>query len=391
MTVSTICFWFALGCVAYAYLLYPAIIAGIAAVRPRPVQRDGPFSGAVTIVIAAKDEEASIGGRVQSLLECLNRRGLPGELIVVSDGSSDCTAAVARASGGPLSRVLELADSRGKAAALNEGCAAATGDVVVFADTRQRWASNSLELLVENFTDPAVGAVSGHLELERSPGVLAGVGLYWRFERWLRAAESRTGSVVGATGAISAVRRHLFRPIPPGTLLDDVYWPLCVAMQGFRVIHDPRALAFDRLPNNPRDEFRRKVRTLSGNFQLVARLPSILLPWRNPLWAQFISHKLMRLAAPWALLVMLVSSLVGHGLILRAALFAQIGFYSLALLGTTRAGASRSRIASAAASFLVLNAAAWVAFWVTVSGRSAKSWRKTAYQVTPIGRQPAIP
>lgn len=390
MKAADFCFWFALGCVTYTYLLYPAIIAGIAAIRPRAVRR-GLFPGAVSIVIAAKDEEASIGKRVESLQECLTGRGFPGELIVVSDGSSDQTAAVARVTGGPLVRVLELSDTRGKAAALNEGCAAATGDVVVFADTRQRWASNSLELLVENFTDPAVGAVSGHLEIERSPGVLAGVGLYWRFERWLRAAESRTGSVVGATGAISAVRRHLFRPIPPGTLLDDVYWPLCVAMQGFRVIHDQRALAFDRLPDKPRDEFRRKVRTLSGNFQLVARLPSVLLPWRNPLWAQFISHKLMRLAAPWALLVMIVSSLLGHGLILRAALIAQIGFYSMALLGATRVGGARSKIASAAASFLVLNAAAWVAFWVTVSGRSAKSWSKTVYRATPVGQLPAIP
>ena len=106
--------------------------------------------------------------------------------------------------------------------------------------------------------------------------------------------------IVGVTGAISAVRRELFRPIPSGTLLDDVYWPLLVAMQGYRVIHEPRARAYDRLPERPLDEFQRKLRTLTGNFQLVARLPQALLPWRNPIWFQFLSHKLLRLLMPWA-------------------------------------------------------------------------------------------
>src|SRR5438132_2819396 len=114
--------------------------------------------------------------------------------------------------------------------------------------------------------------------------------------------------MVGATGAISALRRELFRPIPAGTIVDDVYWPLQVALQGFRVVLDPRALAYDRLPERTRDEFRRKVRTLSGNLQLVARLPETLLPWRNPVWFQFVSHKLLRLVVPWALLGLLATS-----------------------------------------------------------------------------------
>src|ERR1019366_2199678 len=110
-------------------------------------------------------------------------------------------------------------------------------------------------------------------------------------------------SQVGVTGAISAVRRPLFRPIPPGTLLDDVYWPMLVVLQGQRVVHDERAKAFDQLPANPHDEFCRKVRTLAGNFQLLTLLPwSAFWPWRNRVWWQWTSHKLLRLASPWALL-----------------------------------------------------------------------------------------
>ena len=89
--------------------------------------------------------------------------------------------------------------------------------------------------------------------------------MYWKFEKWIRRTESQLYSMVGATGAISAVRRELFRPVPAGTLLDDVYWPLQVAMQGYRVVHDSRAKAYDRLPGRVKDEFRRKVRTLAGN------------------------------------------------------------------------------------------------------------------------------
>src|SRR5262249_24591108 len=151
--------------------------------------------------------------------------------------------------------------------------------------------------------DSAVGAVSGELVVESAPGVMAGVGVYWHFEKWLRRAESGFDSMVSVTGCIAAARRELFRPIPAGTILDEVYWPLNVAMAGYRVVHESRARAYDRLPERARDEFARKVRTLAGNFQLMAVMPKSLAPWRNRLWWQFVSHRVLRLAVPWALLL----------------------------------------------------------------------------------------
>jgi hypothetical protein len=209
---------------------------------------------------------------------------------------------------------------------------------------------------------------------------MAGVGLYWRFEKWLRKNEGRLWSVVGVTGAIAAVRRELFCPPPPGTILDDVYWPLRVAMQGYRVLHDDRARAFDRLPERPRDEFRRKVRTLSGNLQLATRLPDALLPWRNPIWWQFVSHKLARLAAPWALLGALAANLMLTGPLYRLTLLFQLAFYALGLLGVVGGPLGRSRLPGAAGSFLVLNAAAWVAALVWLTGRAGMSWKKVDYR-----------
>jgi biofilm PGA synthesis N-glycosyltransferase PgaC len=182
------------------------------------------------------------------------------------------------------------------------------------------------------------------------------------------------------TGAISAVRKSLFRPIPPGTILDDVYWPLCVVMQGYRVVHDPRALAYDRLPEHVRDEFRRKVRTLSGNFQLLGRLPAALAPALNPVWVQFLSHKLMRLTVPWALLAMLGASAALPGPLYRAAFWWQVEFYLVAAAGLSQGVGVWFRPAAAAASFLVLNAAAWLAFWTWISGRTNRLWHKTTYR-----------
>jgi hypothetical protein len=185
--------------------------------------------------------------------------------------------------------------------------------------------------------------------------------------------------MVGVSGSIAAVRRELFRPIPAGTLLDDVYWPLCVAMAGRRVVHDERAVAWDRHPDCPRDEFRRKVRTLSGNYQLFARLPAALLPWRNPLWVQLVSHKLCRLLVPWALIAALVLSARLPGWSYSAAFWGQVVAYAVAVAGMREPVGARFRPSAVGASFLLLNAAAWVAFWVWISGRASRSWTQARY------------
>jgi cellulose synthase/poly-beta-1,6-N-acetylglucosamine synthase-like glycosyltransferase len=385
MLLLTTIFWLCAACVLYAYAGYPLLLALLVRWCGRPFRATDPISDSVSIIVAAHNEEKSISRRLNELTALLETSGRGGEIILVSDGSTDDTAALARAHADGRVRVIELSARRGKAAALNEGCAAAEHDLVVFADIRQTWEPDALRLLLENFADPEVGAVSGDLLLRDTNGVLAGVALYWRYEKMLRRWEGRLWSVVGATGAISAVRRRLFAPIPPGTLLDDVYWPLRVALQGFRVIHDRRAVAYDTLPPKARDEFRRKVRTLSGNFQLLMRLPAALVPWRNPIWLSFVSHKLLRLLVPWALLGALAASALLPGALYRILLVVQMECYLLGLLGLWPALAVRSRLASAAGSFLVLNSAAWLAFWVWLSGQAERSWHKTVYQPqTPV-------
>lgn len=383
-TFMHVCFWASAAGVLYTYVLYPALIGLLARFRSRPTCTGDCPDLPVSVVLAAHNEEATIGRRVRELTTMLRALPVKGEIIVITDGCTDHTAEVARAVPDAPVHVVELPTNCGKAAALNEGYRIARGAVLILADARQTWAADAMLRLLENFSDPALGAVSGELVLESRPGVMAGVGLYWRFEKWLRRQESRIHSTVGVTGAISAVRRELFSCIPSGTILDDVYWPLCVAMKGYRVIHEQRAIAYDRLPERPCDEFRRKVRTLSANFQLVTRLPAALRPWRNPVWFQFISHKLGRLVVPWLLILMLLTSSLLPDTLYLAAFCAQVAFYLAGLIGMCSAKGSRLRIASAAGSFLVLNSAAWLGFWVWALGRSGRSWKKVAYTL-PTG------
>jgi poly-beta-1,6-N-acetyl-D-glucosamine synthase len=376
-------FWLGASTVLYVYLLYPVLIWMLAGMRP---ERRGagarPTTPAFSVVLAVHDEAARISARLDELVTLIGSTGCSAEVIVVADGCTDATATLARAHPSSLVRVIELPENEGKASALSRAREVAKGDILVFADARQRWAATSLQRLLENFNHPEVGAVSGELMLEVADGVLAGVGLYWRYEKWIRRSEGRLHSTVGVSGSISAVRRDLFRPIPRGVLLDDLYWPLQVVMRGRRVVYDERAVAYDRLPERPADEFRRKVRTLSGNFQLAAALPQALLPWRNPIWAQLVSHKLLRLVVPWMLLAVFLASSLLDGSLYRIALVAQVIFYALALIALAGGPGSRWRVATAAAAFVVLNAAAWLAFWVWICGRTEGAWKKVTYDVS---------
>jgi poly-beta-1,6-N-acetyl-D-glucosamine synthase len=372
-------FWISALLIAYTYLLYPLAVVLLARMRRRSQFQPQVHEGSFSIILAVHNEESMVLARIDELTRLINGVVGKGELVVVSDGSTDNTLPLARSRTSPTTRIVELNQNVGKAAALSRGCALATGDVLVFADVRQRWHEAALKRLLNNFSSLEVGAVSGELVLESDIGVLAGVGLYWRYEKWLRRNEALVHSTVGVAGSISAVRRQLFMPIPAGTLLDDVYWPMQVVMQGSRVVYDESAIAYDRLPANAGGEFRRKVRTLSGNFQIVARLPQLLLPWRNPIFVQFVSHKLLRLAVPWALLTALVSSMIMHSGIYLYAAGAQLAFYAAGVASLVAGGSSKSRVLSAAGSFIVLNAAAAAGLLVWLSGNAGSSWKRSHY------------
>ena len=379
MTTQTIIFLASVLTVAFAYLGYPLLVWLLVQVWGKPLRKSAPIPRAVSIVIACHNEAENIARRIAELQELLRPLSPESEIIIVSDGSTDGTERIAAATGALNVRVIQQPRNMGKAMALNAGVLSARNPIVVFGDSRQAWAPDAIEHMLDNYGDLQVGAVSGDLVLTSNDGSLAGVGLYWKLEKWIRLSESRLHSSVQVSGAICSVRRELFVSLEPGMILDDMAWPQSVAMQGYRVIHEPLAQAFDHLPEKPRDEMRRKIRTLAGNLQLLVLRPAIILPWRNPVWFAVICHKLLRLVVPWAMLTALVASAVSDSPVLRVALVAQLAGYTLGVGALFAKRISRLPLASTISSLLVLNAAAFMAWFVFFSGRSGRSWSKVRY------------
>jgi biofilm PGA synthesis N-glycosyltransferase PgaC len=373
-------YWLCVVVAVYPYLGYPVIAFLMARLHARSVELIPADPQPVSLIVAAHNEAQRIGKRIVELSRIVAAVHPQSEVIVVSDGSTDGTAQIVRSSPDARIRLIELPVNRGKAQALNRGVAAAQYDVVAFADVRQTWDDDTLPWLLQRFADPQVGAVSGDLHLRTGNGTLASVNFYWRLEKCLRVNESCWYSSIGVTGAVSAVRRSLFQPLPPGTVLDDVYWPLAVVLQGWRVVHESRAVAHDQLPEDIRGEYQRKLRTLAGNFQLLSSLPSLLVPWKNPVWFQFISHKVLRLATPWLLLLAwgLAFALAGKTLYAGLSAMQTLGM-AVGLLAWHLPPLRRFRPLGIIAAVFALNYAAWLAFWVWLSGSTTRTWKKVAY------------
>jgi poly-beta-1,6-N-acetyl-D-glucosamine synthase len=361
-------FWLSLASAAYAYFGYAIWLWIYVRFRTRPVHC-APITPAVTMVIAARNEEANLPAKLENLYSLDYPKHLL-QIVIASDGSTDRTAEILREHRATVVPII-LDINHGKAVALNAAVAHSTGEILVFLDARQTVELNAVSELVSCFADPEVGAVSGELLLETESGIPDenALGIYWKIEKIVRKLESASGSVVGVTGAIYAIRRSLYREIPPGTILDDVFVPMNVARTGKRVIFLPTAIARDRLFSEKGKEFARKVRTLTGNYQLLRLSPWILSP-ANPLLFRFISHKLLRLLVPLFLVVMFVTSALLPGRFYRAVFGLQILFYLGAVFGTLNPAIRRFKPVAIASTFVMLNIAAVLAFYNFVSGRN---------------------
>lgn len=361
-----IVFWSSLLATAYVYLGYPAALALWRRLDPKPPGRGG-WEPLLSLVLAVHNERSSIDAKLDNCLS-LDYPGEKLQIVVALDGPTDGTDEVVRNRGERLD-VVSLSDHRGKAAALNAAVKKSHGEIVVFTDARQQLDRGALRELSACFSDPSVGAVSGELVLAEEGESSDGVGLYWRYEKTIRAMESDVHSSMGATGAIYAVRRELVVPLPEDAILDDVWIPMSVVLGGRRVVFEKRARAYEPRRQRLEDEFRRKVRTLAGNYQLLTGLPWLLHPARNPVFFQFVSHKVGRLLVPWCLGSAFVSNLLLSGWFYEATLLAQAGFYCAAGLGwlwKTSAGARSERPPGilrallVAYTFVMLNTAAIV-------------------------------
>ena len=336
-------FWASALMIGYVYVGYPLLLAVWAGIVGREGQErreklDGRADDClpgVSIVLAARNEAHRLAARIENLL-ALDYPADRRQIIVVSDGSTDRTLEALAVFGGLIDIVV--VPFGGKALALNAGVARASHPILVFTDARQRFAADALRALVAPFRDETVGGVTGALMLDRESAastITDGVSLYWNYETQLRRLESTIRSTLGATGAIYALRRSLWGDLPADTLLDDVLAPMRAVLAGHRVVFEERAKAYDRTPPDSQVESRRKIRTLAGNVQILWLEPRLLIPFINPVWLQYYSHKLGRLAVPYALLAVLAANiaLAGESAFYAAALAGQCVFYLLAGYG----------------------------------------------------------
>lgn len=371
--IFAVCFLF----VCYTYAGYPLLLWTLGCLKRRKDEPGEEPSSlpVVTVVVAAHNEEANIGARIENILQCDYPRDRLG-IVVACDGCTDRTASIARGYGGVL--VLDL-PRQGKAGALNEGVRAASGEVLVFTDARQRFAPDALRQLVRRLYYPGIGAVGGELVLIDHEGAPQAMGAYWAYEKLVRKLEAMVASPLQCSGAIYAIRREHFVPMPAGLVLDDMWVPLHVVRKGYRIAFEPSAKAYDVVTPSYRREFKRKVRTLAGNYQLIWMAPWLLVPGVNPLWWQFISHKVFRLLVSYALLGMYAASWAMVDKPYGAALVvAQTAYYLLgAVAWIVPSLARRFRLAGLAGSFLSLNAAAAVAPLAFVQNRGQVRWERS--------------
>jgi cellulose synthase/poly-beta-1,6-N-acetylglucosamine synthase-like glycosyltransferase len=279
------------------------------------------------------------------------------QIIVVSDGSDDRTDSIAR-SFEPEGIHLVRIRRGGKCAALNAGVPLASNEILVFTDVRQTLDRDCLRNAIAPFADPAIGAVSAELHIRSGESAdERDTGLYWRYEVWIRKGMSRIGSTFGCNGPFYAMRRSLWTPIPVDILCDDAWLPLTAMFKGFRLILEPTAKAYD-FPTALDSEFRRKVRTQAGLYQILRVMPE-LLSSRNPMRLHFLSAKFGRVLIPWCLILFAGATFGLPGSLRIVAALAQIAFYSVALLDRLLPAAfPLKRLTSPVRTFVVLGTAA---------------------------------
>lgn len=361
----------------YTYALFPIWLHLRARSIVEEVRQPIVDYPSVSIVIAAHNEQANIDKKLSSL-QSLDYPKDKLQIIFVSDGSTDETVEKLNLAQNTISNlhVEHYVPAAGKPTALNKGVECATGEVLVFMDARQAVSKNAIKALTERLIAPDVGAVSGELLLSNDDGMeSANVGLYWRYEKWVRLNESKLYSTTGATGALYAIQKSDYLPHEPDVLLDDFDTPVSILAHGRRTVFEPDAQVFDIAESSASGEFRRKTRTLAGNFQSFERHRWLFNPRKNPVFLQFLSHKVFRLLVPYAMLAAFIASMLGSGLFLNVMFVLQLLFYGVGIANMAGVKGLDNKLFNFIKVFLQLNAAAVVGAYNYVTGGASVRWK----------------
>lgn len=341
-----IIFWVSVGLVVYTYFGYPLLLIAVTSIvqlyrdvwflldrssrrKQRLADADLPT---VTIVIPAHNEEDAIAAKIENSLS-LNYPSEKLEVIVGSDGSDDRTNEIAASLAGPGVILAAYPERRGKPSVINDTVARATGDIIILSDATTMIDSDAVRHIVRHFSDPDVAAVNGELRFV-SPGEgYRGEGMYWRYEVMIKFLENRLGVVLGSSGALCAIRRSVFRPIPANCICDDLVITLNAFLDGHRGVYDPEAQSVEETAASVKQESSRRERIGAGNFQALALTWPLLLPNHGWFALAYLSHKIFK----WITWVFMVGALVANALLLDQTFYQvmfalQAAFYVSAIL-----------------------------------------------------------
>lgn len=324
-------FWVCVVLTVYVYAGYPLLLWVLGHIRRETMVPESPVLPSVTMIVPAHNEKDSIGAKIRNCESLIYPEGRL-EVLFVSDGSTDGTADIVRASSSQRVSLIELPSRSGKAAALNAALGRARGDVVLFTDASIELESLAVQQLVRRFADPAIGCVSGEDWIDGA----GGEGLYGRYELFMRRQESAIGSIVGASGSLYAQRRSLCHAFPPN-LAPDFFSVLKTVEAGYRAVSEPAARGRMSALASASDEFNRKVRTLLRGMTTMAAYKHLLSPWRYGVFSLSLwSHKVGRWLVPVFMLGALLSSawLARSSTLYAVVLGVQAAAYASALLGS---------------------------------------------------------
>lgn len=377
MLILEIALWLSLAFAVHVYFVYPAILWAYSRIRPRAIRR-GEIHPTVSFVIPVHNEESVIEEKVRNSLESRYPADRL-EVIVVSDGSTDRTSSIVGALEDRRVRLIAL-ERVGKALALNEAVHRAKGDVLVFSDANSMLERESLAHLISSFADPEVGGVCGNQKYRTSTGsdsTEQGENLYWRFDKWLKSLESRTGSIFAADGSLYAVRRELYVPIEDPCQADDIAISARVVLQGYRLVFEPHAVAYEDPPVEGRRELERKIRVTNHSVRALLKLGKAL--WTSGFYSfELVSHKLFRHFVPFALVVLLAANvaLADERIVYGISLSLQVLFYGLALCGFVLRGSrlGKQKLFSVPYFFSLANTAALFGILALMGGRRIAAW-----------------
>lgn len=377
---------FTLACAISFYALagYPLLLSWLSRRANNPVRKDDTLRS-VSFVIAVYNGEKFLERKLNAIFAQNYPRELM-EILVISDGSTDRTDEIAHSFAAHGVRFLRVPHG-GKAAALNAGVPLASGEILVLADVRQTLDPNCLRNVIACFGDPKVGAVSPQtIIVQGETHEETTTSLYWRYELWIRQHMTRIDSTFGYSGAFAAIRRSLWTPLPPGTLLDDVYEPMIAFFKGYRILMEPTATMYD-FPTVLQSEFRRKVRLQAGLYQMIKIMPE-LLGSHNRMRLHFLSAKYGRIVIPYCMIAVAVVT-AGLPVYLRAiAAWGQGIFYGLAALDAVVPDRTLlKQLTSPIRTFVVLMAASLAAVRVYFV-QPTSLWKEASYRPSVAERAP---